>query len=238
MTDKSRDQPDLATVGGRIRWAVEVRKRMGPAEFARLIGKKPQLLSRWMNDPDKSPNRESIRLIAETTGVPPAWLEYGGKPPEEETEAGADRPLMVREGRRTLGEPDEEAKSYARHGASQAEESPTKDDRALFDEVMGILRSQEIPPGLRVLLIDAATSAWTKAALYRGEVASEERARAVYQAEVTQAARTEAIREVERHATDRFHALRGEPAAGTGAPILPLNDPPGSGGGGKKKESA
>jgi len=133
-----------------------------------------------------------------------------------------------------------DARAKAPPFAPTRSERPTADDRAIFEEVKGILRDQDIPPGLRILLIDAATSAWTKAALYRGEVASEERARAVHQAEVTQAARTEAIREVERGAGERFRVLR--PGADERVELdqlPPLRHPPESSGGkADQKDSA
>ncbi len=52
------------------------------------MGKQPQLISRWMNDNDRPPGRDSIRLIARETGVSAAWLEYGGGPPVVDPEIG------------------------------------------------------------------------------------------------------------------------------------------------------
>lgn len=117
---------------------------------------------------------------------------------------------------------------------------PTIDDRQFFDEVRAILRDQDITPGLRVLLIDAATSAYSKAALYRGAVAEEERARAVHQAERTQQARTKVIARVEEMANERFKSLREdqrEPKP-TGATPSPYTKARGTGDGEKKKKEA
>lgn len=74
---------DLDTVGGRIRWLIEVylpKKEGRPLthrQFAERIGVKPQQLSRWINDPSRAPGEESIQRIAEAAGVSPAWLRYG-----------------------------------------------------------------------------------------------------------------------------------------------------------------
>jgi transcriptional regulator with XRE-family HTH domain len=77
------------------------------------------------------------------------------------------------------------------------------DDAPMFDEVRAILRDRSIPAGMKVLLIDAANSSWLAAALYRGEVGGETRARAVLQAEETGRVRTGVIERVEANAQER-----------------------------------
>lgn len=83
---------DLDTIGGRIRWLIEdyiprrEGRRISHSEFARRIRVRPQQLSRWINDPDRPPGEDSIKLIADAAGVSPAWLRYGPPNPLHEAD--------------------------------------------------------------------------------------------------------------------------------------------------------
>lgn len=76
------DADDLSTIGGRIRWAITKRLKINQAEAARRLKIKPSQLSRWVNDPDNPPNEKSLERIAKLTGLPKAWLRYGGELPQ------------------------------------------------------------------------------------------------------------------------------------------------------------
>lgn len=59
---------------------------MTQAAFARRIDSDRQTVNRWIRNPDRPPGRDSIQLIAETTGTSAAWLEYEeGDPVSSET---------------------------------------------------------------------------------------------------------------------------------------------------------
>lgn len=89
---------------------------------------------------------------------------------------------------------------------------PSVDDQQIFTEVRDILRDGSMQPGMKVLLIDAANSAWLSAALYRGEVGAETRARAVLRAEETGRVRTEVIQQVEASARERRREIQNTPS--------------------------
>lgn len=80
MAGKSSAGTDLGTVGGRIRWAIRSFARVSEAEFARRLQVKHPVLSRWINDPKRPPNEESLKRIASQAGVSAAWLRYGEGP--------------------------------------------------------------------------------------------------------------------------------------------------------------
>lgn len=67
----------LAHLGGRIRWAIEKKLGMKQAEFARQVGLKRQMLSRWINDPSGPPSAKSLKKLAEATHTTVSWLLYG-----------------------------------------------------------------------------------------------------------------------------------------------------------------
>lgn len=195
-------------------------ERITYERLAKQVGASKSSVAKWMTDAQKPEGPRLLRL-AEVLETTPEFILMGTTSEtrgtyEQDSTSIEGIPLQESRGQYRLG----------LEGGGNGSEAPTPDDQALFDEIRSILRDQDIPPGLKVLLIDAATSAWSKAALYRGEVASEERARAVHQAEKTQSARAEAIREVEEMATDRFRLLHPEAGTVTGAPTLPLKEPP------------
>lgn len=68
---------DIANLGGRIRSVVEGFGDGSVKGFAAALGVKPQLLSRWVNNPSRPPNEESLSKIASLGGVSLAWLRYG-----------------------------------------------------------------------------------------------------------------------------------------------------------------
>lgn len=69
---------NLDTIGGRVRWAITKFLGISQAEAARRLKIKPSQVSRWVNNPELPPSEESLGRIAQLTGVPQAWLRYGG----------------------------------------------------------------------------------------------------------------------------------------------------------------
>lgn len=180
------------SVGGRIkslRMAVaeEVGERLTQEWLAKSVGVSKSTVAKWETNV-QPPDSSSLLRLADVLRTTPGFIMEG--------EPG--RPALPHGGDVTYRTPD------GRTGVLEVKESRRRrdDDQAFFDEVREILRDQSIPAGMRVLLIDAASSAWARAALYWGEVASHERARAV-----------------RRSQTRRRMAL-------TGADTLPLKDPP------------
>lgn len=88
----SSTSPALSTVGDRVRWTIERHLRLPHAEVARRLGITRQLLSRWVNNPDRPPGEESLQAIADLARIPVAWLRYGGSLPTGSGEAGDDAP--------------------------------------------------------------------------------------------------------------------------------------------------
>jgi transcriptional regulator with XRE-family HTH domain len=57
------------------------------ANFARQLGVSRQLLSRWVNDPDRPAGEDSLQKIADVAGLDVAWLRYGTGAPSGRRDA-------------------------------------------------------------------------------------------------------------------------------------------------------
>lgn len=83
MSTPKRYGYGLDNIGGRIRWAIDVKLGIKHHEFAARLGVVKQQVSRWVNDPKGQPNLENLQRIASETGVPVGWLRDGDEDPWE-----------------------------------------------------------------------------------------------------------------------------------------------------------
>ena len=70
------DEPDPATIGGRLRIARTLRG-VGSRELSAAIGLSPAAVSRIETDPTLDPKLSTIRAIAEVLRCAPGWLAFG-----------------------------------------------------------------------------------------------------------------------------------------------------------------
>lgn len=183
------------SIGGRIRRAYTYAGYATQAEFALAIGKAPQLLNAWVKD-RKSPDDESLELIAEKTGRTVSWLRYG-------VETGTST--------RTASSP---ASGRAPRHVVRENVAAYNEGERRFDLVAELARIDglDLDETQKTWRIEAVAAAFRAEAMRQEARAAAERAVAMVEAEKSTAERARAANAAEQSALERVRG--GRPATG------------------------